>query len=215
MEQGGLEAVRFRNQFYRDGYRRVLTLLLVSFLLNLAIISIVYYQIANRPTPTYFATNEDGSLKQLIPLNEPYITQEQLLTWASQAVLAASSYNFLDYSSNLQNARKYFTAKGYNNYINSLEESGNLPLVIKSRLVAKAVITDVPIIMQEGMVTPQRYGWRVQIPMLMQYVSASDKIEQPVLATLLIQRESTLTSSQGIAIDSMVTSDRKLTYRNG
>lgn len=213
-QQSGLEAVRFRNQFYRDGYRRVLTLLLVSFFLNVVFIGIVYYQIVNRPTPVYFATNEDGTLKELIPLNEPFVSQEQLLTWASQAALASYSFNFLDYSSNLQNARKYFTPNGYNNFVNALEDSGNLQTVIQRRLVVKPVITDVPIIVKEGLVERGRYGWRIQIPMLIQYVSASDKIEQPVLVTLLVWRVSTLSSSQGIAIESLVTEDRKLNYRN-
>lgn len=215
MEQGGLEAVRFRNQFYRDGYRRVLSILLISFLINAALVAFIYYQYATRPTPTYFATNEDGTLKELIPLNEPYVNQEQLLSWASQAAIAAYSFNFLDYRSNLQNARKYFTPKGFDDYVKVLDSSGNLQTVIKNRLVVKPVITDVPIIVKEGLIAGEGvYGWRIQIPMLIQYVSASDKIEQPVLATLLIKRVSTLGSSEGIAIESFVTEDRKLTYRN-
>ncbi|MFI4954507.1 MAG: type IVB secretion system apparatus protein IcmL/DotI [Gammaproteobacteria bacterium] len=214
MEQGGVEAVRFRNQFYRDGYRRVLFILLISFLLNAVLVSIIYYQIISRPTPTYFATNQDGTLKELIPLNQPHVSQEQLLSWASQAAIAAYSFNFLDYRSNLQNARKYFTPEGFDNFVKALDDSGNLQAVIQKRLVVKPVITDVPIIVKEGMIGGIRYGWRLQIPMLIQYVSASDKIEQPVLVTLLVVRVSTLDSSEGIAISSFVTEDRKLTYRN-
>jgi len=214
MEQGGVEAVRFRNNFYRDGYRRVLALLLISFLLNAGLAFIVYFQIATRPTPTYFATNEDGTLKELIPLNLPHVSQEQLLSWASQAALASYSFNFLDYRANLQSARKYFTPNGFDTFVKALDQSGNLQTVITRRLVVKPVITDVPIILREGMINNQRYGWRIQIPMLVQYVSASDKIEQPILATLLVVRVSTLDSSQGIAIESFVTEDRKLTYKN-
>lgn len=214
MEQGGIEAVRFRNQFYRDGYRRVLLILLISFLLNVVLVSIIYYQIVTRPTPTYFATNQDGTLKELIPLNQPHVSQEQLLSWASQAAIAAYSFNFLDYRSNLQNARKYFTPEGFDNFVKALDESGNLKAVVERRLVVKPVITDVPILVKEGMIGGIRYGWRIQIPMLIQYVSASDKIEQPVLVTLLVVRVSTLDNSEGIAISSFVTEDRKLTYRN-
>jgi intracellular multiplication protein IcmL len=214
MEQGGVEAVRFRNQFYRDSYRRVLLILLISFLLNVTLISVIYYQIVTRPTPTYFATNEDGTLKELIPLNQPYVNQEQLLSWASQAAISAYSFNFLDYRANLQNARKYFTPEGFDNYVKSLDSSGNLKATIERKLVVKPVITDVPIIVKEGMIAGVRYGWRIQIPMLIQYVSASDKIEQPVLVTLLVVRVSTLDSGTGIAISSFVTEDRKLTYNN-
>lgn len=213
-QESGLEAVRFRNQFYRDGYRRVLSVLLISFLLNAALVGYIYFQYITRPTPTYFATNEDGTLKELIPLNQPHVNQEQLLSWASQAALASYSFNFLDYRSNLQNARKYFTPEGFDNFVKALDTSGNLQTVIDRRLVVKPVITDVPIIVREGMINNQRYGWRIQIPMLIQYVSASDKIEQPVLVTLLVVRVSTLDASQGIAIASFVTEDRQLQYRN-
>lgn len=214
MEQSGLEAVRFRNQFYRDGYRKVLSILLISFLVNAALVTFVYFLYVTRPAPTYFATAEDGTLKELVPLNQPYVNQEHLLSWASQAAIAAYSFNFLDYRSNLQSARQYFTPEGFDNFVKALDNSGNLQTVIKNRLVVKPVITDVPIIVKEGMIAGERYGWRVQIPMLIQYVSASDKIEQPVLVTLLIVRVSTLTSSGGIAIASFVTEDRKPTYTN-
>jgi intracellular multiplication protein IcmL len=129
--------------------------------------------------------------------------------WSSRAAIAAFSYNFLDYQDDLQQMRQYFTAAGFDNYLEALQQSGNLDTVLSKRLVVKGVVTEVPVIVQHGLIKG-RYAWKIEIPMLISYVSANETLEQPILVTMLISRVPTKDKPQGIAIAQFVVEDRKL-----
>jgi len=208
MSEDVVELVRMRNNFYRDSYRRVTIILLLSMLLNFLLAGGIYYLYKTKPQPIYFATNENGSLLQMIPLDQPYITDDQLLRWSVEAATAAYSFNFLDYQNNLQQARKYFTEEGFKNYYEALQNSGNLSTVQDKRLVVKATVSDIPLITTKGMLNG-RYVWKVQVPMIVRYVSAGAEFKQPILVELLIGRVSTLDSAAGVAIAQFVVTDRK------
>lgn len=212
--KSALETVFVRNEFYRDNYRRIQVVLLISILMNLLFIGGVTYMYKTKPKPVYFATNYNGTLLKMIPLEQPYVTNEHILAWAVEASLKAYSFNFLDYKSDLQEARKYFTPAGFESYLKALEQSGNLAAVEKNKLVVKATVSDIPVITQEGLIKG-RYAWRVEIPMIVQYVTAGANYEQSVLVKLLIGRVSTLESVQGIAIAQFVAinHDQKLKRR--
>jgi len=210
MAEDTLELVRLRNNFYRDNYRRAMIVLLCSMVINFCLGAGVYYLYFSKPQPIYFATNENGSLLQMIPLDQPYVDDDQLLRWAVEACTAAYSFNFLDYRNNLQQARKYFTEAGFASYVQALERSGNLATVETKRLVVKAYLTDNPVIISRGKLGGQeRYVWQVEVPMVVRYVSAGTEIKQPVLIKLLIGRVSTLDSVSGVAIAQFVVEDRK------
>ncbi|MFI4957200.1 MAG: type IVB secretion system apparatus protein IcmL/DotI [Gammaproteobacteria bacterium] len=204
----GLELVRFRNYFYRDGYRKSMTALLLSLLVNLALMAIVVFQFVSKPAPVYFATQTNGSLIEIQPLTEPLIAQETLLTWATRAAVTAYSFNFVDWQNDLNNAQQYFTATGFKNFVDALKASGNLDTVVAKRLVVQATVVDVPRIIQQGLIQG-RYAWKIQIPMLVKYTSASENLRQPILVTILVARVPTTQYPQGIAIAQFVVQDRQ------
>lgn len=204
----GVELVRFRNYFYRDGYRNTMKALLGAILVILCLLALVVYQFYTKPAPVYFATQTNGMLIQIQPLYEPLVDEETLLSWASRAAIAAFSFNFLDYQDDLQKMREYFTPGGFNNYLDALRQTGNLDTVIEKRLVVKGVVTEVPVIVQHGLIKG-RYAWKMEIPMLVSYVSASETLKQPILVTMLIARVPTQDKPQGIAIAQFVAEDRR------
>jgi intracellular multiplication protein IcmL len=204
----GLELVRFRNFFYRDGYRKVMTVLLMSMGMNLALIALVVIQFFTKPAPVYFATQSNGSLIEIQPLTEPMVDQDMLITWATRAAVASYSFNFVDWQNNLQNAQQYYTETGFKNFTEALKNSGNLDTVVAKRLVVQATVVDVPRIVNQGLIKG-RYAWKIQIPMLIKYTSASEELRQPVLVTMLVARVPTTQKPQGIAIAQFVVEDRQ------
>lgn len=204
----GLELVRFRNYFYRDGYRKSMTALLMSLLVNFILLGLVVFQFLTKPAPVYFATQTNGSLIEIQPLTEPLIAQETLLTWATRAAVTAYSFNFVDWQNDLNNAQQYFTATGFKNFVDALKASGNLDTVVAKRLVVQATVVDVPRIIQQGLIQG-RYAWKIQIPMLVKYTSASEDLRQPILVTILVARVPTTQYPQGIAIAQFVVQDRQ------
>jgi intracellular multiplication protein IcmL len=203
--QSGLELVMLRNNFYRDNYRRIVIALLIMIVINIALIGIIFYQIANVPTPKYFATTADGRVTPLYPLDEPMVSQAELLQWAGRAAVAAYSYDFINYRDALQKAQDYFTPDGWKNFEAALKSSRVLETVLDKKLVVSAVATGVPVILDQGLIY-DRYAWKVQIPILVSFQSASENTQQAYMVTMVVSRVPTLNMPKGIAIVSFVAS---------
>ena len=97
----------------------------------------------------------------------------------------------------------FFTAEGWDQFINALASSNNLEAVKAKKLVVSAVATSAPVILQKGILNG-RYAWRIQMPMLVTYQSASEFSQQHMTVTMLVSRVDTLNSPRGIGIAQFV-----------
>ncbi len=197
--------ILLRNEFYRDHYRRMMTLCLLLLITVVGLGGFSFYLYSTRPTPKYFATTADGTLIQMIPLDKPNLATNTLLQWAVKAATSAYTFNFVNYRSEIQSISQYFTNAGYQSFLKALKESNNLDAVRSKKLVVSAVPTGAPIILQNGIIrSANTYGWEVQLPMLVSYQSANDLLRQDIVVTLLIVRMSTLESVDGIGIERFI-----------
>lgn len=192
-----------RNEYYRDGFHKLFFALLISVILNLISCISVYYVYKHPPEPVYFATSVNGRIMPLVPLNEPNSSDGVILQWANIATVAAYSYNFVNYRTELQSASEFFTAEGWSTFLDALKESNNLEAVISKKLVVTAVATRSPVILQKGILSG-RYSWRIQIPILVTYQSASEFSQQNLVVTMLVTRVSTLNNPKGVGIAQFV-----------
>ncbi|MDF3055209.1 MAG: type secretion protein DotI [Gammaproteobacteria bacterium] len=208
-DEDALELVRLRNNFYRDSYRRVLAALLITLIANAVLGVTVLYLWKDKPTPTYFATTNEGNIIPLNPLDAPVVTAAILLQWATVAAISANTYNFVNYRKELQAASEYFTPNGWREYQDALKASRNLETVVTRKLTVSAVATGAPVILDQGVVGG-RYKWKVQLPILLTYESVNTKITQPSEVTMLITRVSTLETPKGIAIDGIYMSEQPI-----
>ncbi|MFU8797665.1 MAG: type IVB secretion system apparatus protein IcmL/DotI [Gammaproteobacteria bacterium] len=191
--------VRMRNDFYRDNYRRVIGALLLAVLVIFGLGATFAYVIMNPPAPRYIAVNAEGRIIPLKPLSEPNMSPSALLQWANTAAIAAYTYSYVNYRSELQTASEFFTPDGWQSFLDALKSSGNLNAVIQEKLIVSAVATEAPFILQEGLLNGV-YSWKIQFGMLISYQSASKVAQQQVTVTMLIQRVSPLSSARGIGI---------------
>ncbi len=153
-----LELVKLRSTFYRDSYRKLVILLFLSWIVIIVLAATVYFQVANRPTPQYFATTESGRIIPLVPLNQPNLSDKAVIQWASQAVLSVFTYNFMNYRQVFQTNRQYFTATGWQQFLSALSKSRNLDAVTSKKLVLSAVLSSAPVITREE-VRGGKYTW--------------------------------------------------------
>lgn len=203
MPEDALIAVAMRNKFYRDGQRKIIVVLILSVLSNFVLAGILTYIITHPPQPKYFATSINGRITPLFALNEPNQSDSAILQWANQAAIAAFSYNFVNYRTELQASSGFFTAEGWDQFLQALQDSNNLLAVKAKKLIVSAVATKAPVILQKGLLNG-RYAWRVQMPLLVTYQSASEFSQQNNVVTMLVSRESTLNSPRGIGISQFV-----------
>jgi intracellular multiplication protein IcmL len=203
MVKDALTAVKLRNEFYRDGQRKMVLGLLISILTNIVLGGMLAYLLTHPPKPKYFATSINGRITPLFPLNEPNQSDSAVLQWANQAAIAAFTYNFVNYRDELQAASGFFTGEGWQQFLTALQQSNNLDAVKAKKLIVSAVATRAPIILQKGVLNGH-YSWRVQMPLLVTYQSASEFSQQNNVLTMLITRVSTLNSPRGIGIAQFV-----------
>lgn len=198
-----LELVKLRSTFYRDSYRKLVILLFLSWIVIIILVATVYFQAVNRPAPTYFATTESGRIIPLVPLNQPNLSDKDLIQWASQAVLSVYTYNFINYRQVFQDNRQYFTAAGWQQFITALSQSRNLDAVTSKKLVLSAVLSSAPVITRESVVNGN-YTWELQLPVMVTYQSLSETFHQNLIVVLTVQRISTLDDVNGVGIAAFV-----------
>ncbi|MGB6976519.1 MAG: type IVB secretion system apparatus protein IcmL/DotI [Gammaproteobacteria bacterium] len=212
MADDAYELVRLRNNFYRDNYRRVLSFLLIMVIINLILCVVIGYLVTHRPTPQYFATSADGRITPLYPLTQPVVSKSELLQWATQAAVAAYTFDFVNYRKDLQAASEYFTPDGWQQFQEALKKTRILETVTSKKLVANAVATGAPVITDQSVING-RYAWKIRIPLLVTYESQSEKIPQSLEVNMIVMRVSTLETPKGIAIAQFIATERPLSNR--
>lgn len=203
MAEDALTVVALRNKFYKDSQRKVMSALLLAIVVNLVLGFMLVYLITHPPAPKYFATSISGRVTPLFPLDQPNQSDSAVLQWANQAAIASFTYNFVNYRDELQASSGFFTAEGWDQFLTALQESNNLDAVKAKKLIVSSVATRAPIILQKGILNGV-FSWRVQMPILVTYQSASEFTQQNNVVTMLITRVSTLNSPRGIGISQFV-----------
>lgn len=203
MAEDALAVVTLRNSFYKDSQRKVMLALLIAILVNLVMGFLLVYLITHPPEPKYFATSINGRITPLFPLDAPNQSDSAVLQWANQAAIAAFTYNFVNYRDELQASSGFFTAEGWTQFLNALQQSNNLDAVKAKKLIVSAVATGAPVITEKGLLNGV-FSWRIQMPLLVTYQSASEFSQQTNVVTLLVTRVSTLNSPRGIGIAQFV-----------
>ncbi len=202
----GLEAVLLRNNFYRNNYRRMVSLSMLLCLVIAGLIGFIAYQHYTRPQPQYFATTEDGKLFKIAPLSTRNMSNNQLFEWATQAALASYTYDFVNYRTELQNAKLFYTAQGHASLLNAISASRNLEAVKSKKMTTSARITGNPTLSAPVRLDNGRFVWEVEFPMEVLYTNGriQDQIIQKIIVNLTITRVPVWESSKGIAIKSIV-----------
>lgn len=190
--------------WYRTQFRRSMKLslcLVAALCLSLAVSALL---LLNQPKPRYFAATPDLRLAPMVPLDQPLLTQEGLLTWASNAIAGAMSLNFLEWREKLESIRPHFEDEAFKSFLASLQSSGVLDMIRDKRLSASAVATRAPVIIASGLVSGKT-TWKIEFPLIVSYESSQGvESTQKLLATVLVCRASTAKTPRGVVIQQVV-----------
>lgn len=188
-----------KNTFYRDQYRRVVKLLVFFSMTAIGLAAVLFYMTMRPGQPKYYATTTSGLVISLHSLSEPVITKKYLVQWASLATRQVMNIEFASYQSNLKDAKAYFTPSGWNAFNKALKSSGLLNAVTGKKLDMSAVVSGTPVILNSGDYNG-RYTWRIQMPVLVTFTSASAVQHHKMIVTMNIQRVPVLSAPKGIEI---------------
>jgi intracellular multiplication protein IcmL len=197
-----LETVKLRTDFYRDGYRKLATIVLILCASNLLSILTVSYMFSKPQEVRFFATSSDGRIIPVQPLNQPGITNAELLDWTVRAATKIYSYDYVNYRDDLQSVSAMFTGQGWQSFQDTLTSSRVLKTVVAEKLVMSATPTGSATIIEKGILNG-KFTWKVQVPMLVK-LQGNTPLSSPVLVTMLVQRVSLVNNPEGIGIINIV-----------
>lgn len=190
--------------WYRTQFRRAMKLALGLVVTQGISIAVIAMLLLNQPGPRYFAATPDLRLAPLVPLDQPVLTQEGLLTWASDTITGAMSLNFLEWREKLESIRPNFDDEAFKSFLGSLQSSGVLNMIREKRLSASAITTRAPVIIASGLVGGTA-TWRIEFPLVVSYESSQGvESTQRLVATILVRRASTVKTPRGVVIQQAV-----------
>ncbi len=204
-----LVLVALRNEFYRKKYHTTFGIVMLCVLIIIILFFSLLYLVEHPTRPLYFITDPVSRLIRQIPNSEPNMSTENAMAWAIEAVEEANSYDFVNYRAQLQNAQKYFTEYGWQNYMQGLTESNNLAGLTKRQLVFVAKVTGPPKLLVQGLLGGA-YAWKFQMPLLVRYLQPptydiQTSFANAYIVTVIVQRQDLLQSYKGLAILQMIT----------
>jgi intracellular multiplication protein IcmL len=202
-----LTTVVTRNEFYRDGYRRLQKIALAEAVAILGLIIVLAVNVSTmKPKDRFFATTSDGRLLQMVPLDQPDLPTGKLVSWSAAAASEIMTFGFNDYRKRLQESSRFFTRQGWESFNDALQKSNLLQMMNQNQQVLTAVPREAPVVVQEGVVRGV-YRWYVQMPLNVTYQVGNTQENRPQRITLAIVRVSTLETPDGVAIDQWVAED--------
>ncbi len=166
---------------------------------QIAVFGFIFFKHLLRSNGQFFGTLPDGSNFELNVLMRPNVSAKALLNWATLAATGTYTLNFVSFEDDLRNLKPYFTTEGYENFVDSLQQTGTLSTIQTKKLVVTAAAIGPAIIAQENDVRGY-HNWRIVVPITVSYLSASEEEKRNKLVTLLITQVPTSDATTGIGI---------------
>ena len=181
------------------GWRRIAA---VSITMNvmLAAALVGYIQFHSTVYVTLAATS-DGRVIAVRGLGEPVRSDAELANWVVGAVTDAYTLGHHDWQRRLADAREDFTDRGYEKFVENLNESKYLPILRDHSQVATAVAEGAPRIVDRGMLDGERLGWKLQFPMLVTFLQGKEKEETRYDVEVVVGRVPFDERPMGVAIE--------------
>lgn len=205
---GGVETALSRHETWQKGFNRIVIILGVMVAAVLICVIMAFWALSSKPEPVYFAAREDGGILPIVAVKEPFLTDNQVINFSTEAITRAMTLNFANWRQDLADASSYFTRpEGWDAYLLSINESGMMDYIVTQRLIASTVANGA-VITQRGANERGVYSWLVQVPLTVTYQSSSDTQTENLLAEIEIVRVPTWEMSRGVGV-------RRVTMKRG
>jgi intracellular multiplication protein IcmL len=200
-----LEVVRLKDDFYKDGFFKILIALFtiitaVAFLFGLSI-----YLYTSKPAPVYFSTDDEWRILPPIPLDQVYLSTADLAQWVSDVLPNAFTYDFINYTKQLEGVAQYFTENGWQKFLEQVNTYANYNTVMASKSFINARPAGAPFVISQGLLDG-RYAWWIQMPLNVNNITAEKSNMQALSIRALIVRVPTLNNIYGIGIENIIVS---------
>jgi intracellular multiplication protein IcmL len=151
----------------------------------------------------YFVTDPSGRVSEIQAINRPIQSQEMVLNWATQSITKAYSMNFANYAQQLKDIEPNFNEPGWRGYQEALKTSGYLEKMLANQYSTYAVPKSAPVVVAQGDLNGV-WAWRLQIPVIVLYKSASNSQTQEITVDAVVVRRPETENPSGLAIAQII-----------
>jgi len=149
----------------------------------------------------YHAINPHRDVRNLVPLTGPNLTNEAVLSWATNSTVEILTLGFGDFDRQILSQYYRFTPEGWGSFTKAIRDL-DLRTTFKSRqLVLTTVPRDTAVITAQGENADQDYEWHIELPVIMTYMTNNNVSQkQKALIKLTLVRVEANKNSAGIGI---------------
>lgn len=131
------------------------------------------------------------------------ITYKSLTAWAKEATAVSMSYGFGNYENALEKASQYYTRQGWDDFTLALKRSGNLDIIVREKLIVKAIPAGQPSVIKEKKVNGRR-AWEMELPILMKYENADRTLRESLHVKMTIVQTAPGSDTQNLGITQLI-----------
>lgn len=198
-----LQIVRLKDDFYRDGFYKALTALVIIGIAIASLIALCLYLYLAKPAPVYFIADNEWRIVSPVPLNKPYLKQADMVQWVSEVIPATLTYDFVYYTKQLKAASENFTPAGWQKMLLQLNSFFNPTTIQDSKIFVRSSPAGAPFVVTQGLLDG-RYAWWVQIPIKFDYkVLGAGWRSTSFDLQVLVVRVSTYDNLNGVRIENV------------
>lgn len=194
-----------RNAYTRE--RHYFLMRIIMGLSGYAVLSLIVIAILAHKPPEYkyFSTGCDGRIKDLVALNAPVGSMEDMTNWVSNAVAQAYTFDFQNYREEFMRSKDNFTPEGWSAFHQGMTtDSKLLQSVIDNQYISTAVENGTTVLVGQGVNDAGVYTWRFQMPLLVTYQRGAKNVSQNLMVTVVVERQNQLKNPRGIGIAQII-----------
>lgn len=200
--------VMLRNRFFYMFYRSSMLLFLISLIMAIFATTGMVYLIKQPVPPQYIPIDEENRLIPLIPLNQAHKEDEEVKRFVLEGIKKYYTYDYVNYSDQIQEAKSYFTPIGWNDIILEFKNSNILSAVKENNWISTFQAKTTPI-MKEKVVKNGYFTWALEFPVTITYIGRNGRTLNGVV-NVIVSRTSIIDNSSGMGIRLLVLSEDKI-----
>lgn len=163
-----------------------------------------WWAISQKPEVKYFLARENGMISEIVPVDQPYLDDNEVLRFATSAITSAMTFDFVNYRSSMSRAAKYFDRPdGWNKFLKAMKDSGMLEYVKERRLISSTVANEA-VIVKRGQDAKGYYNWTVEVPITVTYQTSSEKTSRNHKAIMELSRVEAWKSPDNIGVTNII-----------
>jgi intracellular multiplication protein IcmL len=206
----GLEVVQHRNNFYKEGDRKLIFIAGFVAVVLILQIFIAFLGFNARNERVYFATDPNGSLIKMQMLNQPNQKDPVVAQWVANAIVDTFSANWRTLNTHQNEATmRWFTDAGAVELLKALRDSGNFDVITEKRMLLNTSLDSAPILVGKSPANTQGvYQWVFQVDGLMTFYTQTQQFTNKVRFMVTVERRSMLEDVSGLGISKVVMTKR-------